>query len=48
MPRGDGDWERDKGDLRDVNVLVQSDDRIGRLEYWTFEREEINRVLIQR
>ena len=48
VQRGDGDRERDKGDLRDVIVLVQSDDRIGRPEYWTFEREEINRVLIQR
>ena len=48
MQRGDGNRERDKWDLRDVIVFVQSDGRIGRSEYWTFEREEINRVLIQR
>jgi hypothetical protein len=48
VQRGNGDRERDKGDLRDVIVLVQSDDRIERSEYWTLEREEINRVLIQR
>ena len=48
VQRGDANGERDKRDLRDVIVFVQSDGRIGRSEYWTFEREEINRVLIQR
>jgi hypothetical protein len=47
VQRGDGDRERDKGDLRDVIVFVPSDDRFGRSEYRTFEREEINCVLIQ-
>jgi len=48
VQRGNGDRERDKGDLRDVIVLLQSGGRIGKVEYWTFEREEINRVLNQR